>query len=78
MWECAGTSRMSSCSLLTLPTVRDSYLAGVSACVFTAADQFRVCPHYTAGGHVSSSTGGAIHHSNVSTASLLYYHTAWP
>lgn len=30
------------------------------------------------GEHVSSSTSRAIHHTRVSTATLLYYHTAWP
>lgn len=43
--ERAGTDRMSSCPLLALPTWCDSYQAGVSACVFTSADQLRVCPH---------------------------------
>lgn len=62
MWECAGSERMSSCcSPLAPPTVRDSCLAGASACVFTAAGQLRVCPHSTVGEHVSSSTGRAIH-----------------
>lgn len=43
--ERAGTNGMSSCPLLALHTWCDSYQAGVSACVFTSADQLRVCPH---------------------------------
>ncbi len=80
MWECAGSNRMSSCSLPAPPTVRDSYITGVSACAFPAAGQLRVCPLCTAGEHVSSSTGKAIHHTSVShtTALLLYYHMAQP
>lgn len=66
-------TRMSSCFLLALPTVCDSRLAGASAFVFTAAGQLRVCPHFTAGEHVSSSTGRAIYYICVSTISFLYY-----
>lgn len=43
-----------------MPTVCDSYLAGVSVCVFTAAGQLWVCPHYSAGEHVFSSTGSLV------------------
>lgn len=50
---------MSSCPLQARPPAHldDSFLAGVSACVFTAAGQLRVCPHYTTMEHVPPPQG---------------------
>lgn len=63
-----GKQQMSSCSLLAQPTLCDSYLAGVSVCVFTAAGHCRVCPYWTTGEHVSSSSGRAFHHTSSFTS----------